>query len=140
MTGEPQFMAVPSKDPDFQGTIHKAQETLAEFRGLLAAREPGTVASLKTTIEDGDNRAFLWLAVESVKDHCFVASVFEIPAEFTNYHVGDQLQVADADVMDWMIIEKGVLCGGYSLRYQRSKLPANERTAFDEYIGVMRYA
>jgi hypothetical protein len=36
--------------------------------------------------------------------------------------------------------ENGLLRGGFSLRYQRARLPEEKRAWFDEYVGVKRYA
>ena len=70
----------------------------------------------------------------------FIAEFFEVPATFTDYAVGDQLEISSESVLDWMVNDGGVLHGGYSIRYQRSRLPDDEYPAFDEHIGVTKYA
>jgi uncharacterized protein YegJ (DUF2314 family) len=69
----------------------------------------------------------------------FHASVFEIPPEFKGYREGDELEVPETAVVDWMVNRDGVLHGGFSLRYQRSLLPEGQRAEFDQHIGVLRY-
>jgi hypothetical protein len=39
-----------------------------------------------------------------------------------------------------MVNQSGVLRGGFSLRYQRSKLAPERRAWFDQHIGVSEYA
>ena len=42
--------------------------------------------------------------------------------------------------LDWMVNDGGILHGGFSIRYQRSRLPESERSAYDAHIGVTEYA
>lgn len=141
MSDEPQFMSVPSKDPKFQQTVTEAQQTLDEFR-RLAPSLIGTEAfpSIKTALCSGEHHAFMWLTVAELDGAGFLAQVFEIPAEFSEFEVGDTVRVSADAVMDWMYHDSGTLHGGYSLRYQRSLLPPEERAGFDEHIGADRYA
>jgi uncharacterized protein YegJ (DUF2314 family) len=141
MADEPQFMAVSAEDPEYQRTIRQAQATLDDFRRLAASgREVGALTSFKTLVVDGDNRAFLWLSFSRVNGAHFVGKIAEIPGEFGGYRVGGSIEVTADAVTDWMVNENGVLHGGFSLRYQRSKLPEEKRAGFDDYIGVTRYA
>lgn len=138
---EPQFMAVPRNDPEFQQTTLDAQASLEQFRTLLRSPESaGWYPSIKTRLTAGEDSAFIWLSVDEDTGTGFVARVFEIPKEFEGIEVGDEIDVSNADVMDWMINQSGTLQGGFSLRYQRSKLPAEERDSFDQYIGISHYA
>lgn len=77
--------------------------------------------------------------MQGVEGSGFWASIFEIPPEFTSYKVGDEVDVPETAVLDWMLNQDGVLHGGFSLRYQRSLLPEEKRAEFDRHIGVVRY-
>jgi uncharacterized protein YegJ (DUF2314 family) len=134
-------MAIASRDPEYQQTIADAKRTLPEFRRRLGGCEKtDAIPSVKIRLTDGDDVAFIWLTCARVEGDAFVAIVFEIPAEFTHVKVGDRIRVVEADVLDWMINDSGVLHGGFSVRYQRSKIPESERASFDEYVGVSEYA
>lgn len=141
MADEPIFMAIRGSDPAFQQTVRDAQASLPEFRRLLKSEHAAQwYPCVKTRVTAGEESAFIWLSVVEVLPSGFVASVFEIPGEFEGIRVGDEIQVADTDVMDWMINRDGELLGGFSLRYQRSKLPPDKRAEFDEHVGVSKYA
>lgn len=138
---EPLFMAIRDSDPEFRQTVLDAQASLPNFRGLL--RAPGSAECypcVKTRLTAGKESAFVWLLVVRDTPNGFVGSVFEIPPEFRGIRVGDQVTVADAAVMDWMVNQSGTLQGGFSLRYQRSKLPPERRAWFDQHVGVSQYA
>jgi uncharacterized protein YegJ (DUF2314 family) len=140
MTDEPLFMAVRDSEPAFQQTIRDAQATLSEFRSLL---KHGIgleyFPCIKTRICAGDESAFIWLLVKNETSGGFRAEVFEIPPEFKEINVGQQVEVLEANVMDWMVNERGRLHGGFSLRYQRSKLPAEKQSWYDGHVGVTEY-
>ena len=141
MADEPIFMAIRGSDPAYQQTVRDAQASLPEFRGLLQSEHTAQwYPCIKTRVTAGEHSAFIWLSVVEVLPSGFVASVFEIPWEFEGIGVGDEMEVPDTDVMDWMINRDGELHGGFSLRYQRSKLPPEKRAGFDEHIGVSSYA
>lgn len=139
----PKFNQVSSEDPEYQQTVTDAQNTLDQFRAMLpedGSPMPQAQAMVKTIIEQGENRAFMWL-MNTVRDgDGFIAMFFEVPANFTEYAEGDYLRIAAEDVMDWMVNDAGTLHGGFSIRYQRSRTPEAERAEYDEYIGVERYA
>jgi len=62
-----------------------------------------------------------------------------MPPEFEGVRVGDQLHVSDDGVMGWMVNQDGVLRGGFSLRHQRSLLPAEMHASYAQYIGGSEY-
>lgn len=137
----PKFNQINNSHPQYQATLRAAQASLDWFRQQLPGDgAPRYDASIKTAIEHGDNRAFMWLFKARISDSGFVAEFFEVPEALEQWQVGDRLEIAADAVMDWMINDNGVLYGGYSLRYQRSQLPEDERAQYDSYIGVERYA
>ncbi len=141
MSDEPLFMAIAKRDPAFQQTVRDAQASLPEFRRLLKSEGAADwYPCVKTRITVGEESAFIWLSVVQALPSGFIASVFEIPAAFSGVQVGDRINVSDDDLVDWMINKHGELHGGFSLQYQRSKLPPEERGEFDRYIGVSKYA
>ncbi len=138
---EPQFMAIRDSDPEFRQTVLDAQSSLPDFRRLLrSAGSADWFPCVKTRVTAGKETAFIWLLVVRASLAGFVTSVFEIPPEFEGVRVGDQISVPDAEVMDWMVNQGGILRGGFSLRYQRSKLPPERLAWFDQHIGVSEYA
>ncbi|WP_435003835.1 DUF2314 domain-containing protein [Xanthomonas arboricola] len=119
-----------------------ANGSLSHFRRLLADGTPTDVPSMvKTRISDpASGVMWLWLTVESATPSGFNASVFEAPPEFADLSPGTRKFVPESEVADWALVSSGVMQGGYSLRIQRSRLPAAEREPFDRYIGVSSYA
>jgi uncharacterized protein YegJ (DUF2314 family) len=137
----PKTNRVRSSDPEYQQTIRDAHATLAQFRAMLPADgSPRPNAMVKTEIRQGNNNAFMWLSNARMAGTNFVAQFFEISGVFTNYQVGDELEIPEESLLDWMVNDNGVLHGGFSIRYYRSTLPEDERDEYDNYIGVTEYA
>lgn len=128
-------------DPEYLKTIREPRATLAQFRSMLPSDgSPRWNAMVKSEIRQGNSTAFMWLSNTRMSGISFIAEFFEIPQESTNYHVGDQLEVSEESLLDWMVNDNGVLHGGFSIRYYRTTLPENERDEYDRYIGVAEYA
>jgi uncharacterized protein YegJ (DUF2314 family) len=137
----PRTNLIRSSDPEYQQTIRDAHATLAQFRGMLPPDgHPRREAMVKTEIRQGENKAFMWLSNTRMSGTKFIAEFVEISEVFTNYHVGDELEISEESMLDWMVNDNGVLHGGFSIRYYRSTLPEDEREEYDKYIGVTEYA
>lgn len=120
--------------------VRSAQSNLAvlrEFCDLPNAAEFNPCVRL--VVSDGEASADLWLRVIALDGDGFVAAFDEVPPELTGFAPGDAIPVAAADVLDWMVNDDGDLHGGYSLRLERSRLPAEERAGFDQALGARRY-
>jgi uncharacterized protein YegJ (DUF2314 family) len=140
MNDEPLFFILDEEDPEYQATIDAAQDSLPRFRSLL--EEPvrkGVYSSVKAVIMDGEEGVPLWLGNVTATQEGFRARVFEVPPECTGIHLNAWVEVPPEAVLDWMVRENGRLQGGFSLRYQRTKLPPDRRPWFDRYIGVTAY-
>jgi uncharacterized protein YegJ (DUF2314 family) len=136
----PKLNQIRSADHAYQQTIRDAHASLDRFRGMLPADGSSSpYAMVKTEVTHGDNRAFMWLSNTRKAGPNFVAEFFEVSSAFANYRVGDELEICQASLLDWMVNANGVLHGGFSIRYYRSTLPENERDEYDRYIGVTEY-
>ena len=137
----PNFNRISSSDPAYRQTTQDAHASLDQFRAMLPADgSPGIGCMVKTEIREGEHSAFMSLMNARRSGNDFIGTFFEISDAFKSYEVGDDLEIAEADLLDWSVNDKGVLHGGFSLRYYRSTLPEDERAAYDEYIGVSEYA
>lgn len=137
----PRINQIRSADPEYQQTIQDAHDTINQFRAMLPSDGSSRFDALvKTEISEGGNKAFMWLSNTRMAGTGFVAELFEISDAFKTYNVGDELEIAEDSLLDWMVNDNGLLHGGFSIRYYRSTLPADERADYDRYIGVNNYA
>jgi uncharacterized protein YegJ (DUF2314 family) len=129
------------QDPEYLKTIVAAKDSLGRFRAMLPQDGRSLAnAMVKTEVRDGDNKVFLWLASARKSGTGFIAKFFELPDGFASRRVGEELEVSEDSLIDWMVNDNGVLHGGFSIRYYRGTLPETEREEYDRYIGVTEYA
>lgn len=131
---------VSSDDEEFKKTIKTAQETLGSFRNLIKLNGEENYPLVKTLLAEPNYQAFMWLVIVEVKDDSFIGEIFELPSEFSEFKVGMSIEISDQNIQDWMINDNGTLYGGFSLRYNRSRMSESEKACFDQHIGVKRYA
>lgn len=137
----PSFVQINNNNDEYQRTIDDARKSIQDFRAMLPQDGSSLFeAMVKLKMSDGDNTAYIWLANTKLSDDGFVAEIFEVPKFFPNFTEGQSFNVTFDEIFDWMVNVGGILYGGFSLRYQRSKLSEKEKKAFDEHIGVTKYA
>jgi len=137
----PSFNLIESSSDDYQKTIREARNSLPDFRAMLPQDgTPRFEAMEKLRLSDGENSAYMWLANTRIDGDGFVAEIFEVPEFFKNVEVGQAFNVSSDEIVDWMVNEGGILFGGFSLRLHRSTLSNEEQRAYDEHIGVSKYA
>lgn len=137
----PKFFQVRSADPEYQKTIEDARSSLVRFRAMLPSDgSPRFDAMVKTKVVNEQDHAFMWLCNARISGSDFIAEFFEVPFPESDIKVGEEYLVTEDLLLDWMVNNEGILHGRFSLRYQRSKVPQDERQEYDEYIGVTTYA
>lgn len=147
---EPKFSQIKRSDTDIQRAYGLASKTISSFINKVQVGGDATfMAKLKfrdpelSEQKGSDQFLFLWLnSVAYHSDQKLLSGVFfEVPESFKKWHqVGERVGFYPEDVFDWMIIDKGIAHGGFTIRVARSKLKTEEeRTEYDEYIGIQSY-
>ncbi|SDX89178.1 DUF2314 domain-containing protein [Acinetobacter kyonggiensis] len=140
---EPQFMLVDHEADAYLATIKIARESLDIFKENLAKISEGDFACVKFYIpesQDSEEGANIWLMTPFFEDNFCFAQLFEVPEIFKWIQVGQWLKLSESEILDWYILKStGEMFGGYSLRYQRSKLSPVQQVAFDQRVGVTRF-
>lgn len=138
---EPLFELLKHDAPEVVRAAKAARASLPVFRLLMPLCEAEEAYPLvRTYYDDGDCGIWLWLVVVEVEKEGFVVEAFETPPSLPDLQPGSRMTLNDSQIVDWMLNHAGTLYGGYSLRLQRSRLPATERKRYDQYVGVIRYA
>lgn len=137
----PSFAQIQGSDLEYQQTIQDAKNTLDVFRKMLPQNGDSMFdASVKIKIVDGDASSYMWLFNTRMSGDNFVAELYDVPRNFKSINSGDVFDVNPDDLLDWMVNLEGTLYGGYSIRYHRSKLSADEVEDFDDHVGIIKYA
>lgn len=103
--------------------LYKAKNTLWYFNNLITNGFSG-YNSVKFKNDDG---VYVWLENVKIKNDNYSGDLAE---------TGLSRSISIRDVIDWMIIEKGRLIGGYTIRQYRDTLNEESKINFDIDFGV----
>jgi uncharacterized protein YegJ (DUF2314 family) len=136
---EPDLVNVPGDDEKMNWAIEKAQLTLWYFENAI--KNPHTdelYYSVKAKIVDGEEVEHLWLTNPGVDDQgIFYGLVGNVPVYVKTVKFQSRIGIPREQVSDWMIVDKGRLIGGYTLRAIRDGYTEKERQEFDESVGLL---
>ena len=127
---------VEDEDAAMNAAMVRARTTLDEFEERLA-RPSGkqTMAIIKARFSEGEFTEFMWVDQLTVTDDGYRGVLGNEPVNLIGIHQGQTVDVPREDVADWVVVDDGRLVGGYTHRVLRSRLPEDERAAFDEMNG-----
>ncbi|MBB2147771.1 YegJ family protein [Pedobacter gandavensis] len=129
---------IPKEDERMNWAIEKARLTLWYFEEHLKRPKPGQdYFSIKVMVKDQDRVEHLWLtAPDFDEEGNLYGRVGNEPIQVNNIKLGQQIGIGRSLISDWMIVEHGILLGGYTIRAVRDVLPDIEKELFDESIGI----
>lgn len=138
--GNPDVYNMPNENERMNWAMEKARLTLHYFEACLANPKEGQdYFSIKARIEDNGNVEHIWLRDSSFdNDGNIFGVVGNEPIQVTNVSINEKIGIDKDHVSDWMIIEKGKLIGGYTIRAIRDGLQGEAALAdFDANLGGM---
>lgn len=111
------------EDWAYQYNLYKAKYTLWYFNDLIKIRFSGYNSVKFKNNED----VYVWLENVKIEGNYYSGNLAEN---------GNSQKILINDVIDWMIIEKGRLIGGYTIRHYRDTLDDESKMNFDIDFGV----
>lgn len=129
-------VAVADDDPEMLWSIEKARLTLWYFEESLAHKKAGQEGfCVKVKFSNADDVEHIWLNnPEFDGDGNLFGTVANEPVSVKSIKIDQIIGIESAMVSDWMIIENGMLTGGYTLRTLRNRFSENDRKDFDRSI------
>ncbi|WP_454047535.1 DUF2314 domain-containing protein [Chryseobacterium sp. Marseille-Q8038] len=107
----------------YQYNLYKAKYTLWYFNELIKIGFSGYNSVKFKNNED----VYVWLENVKIEGNYYSGNLAEN---------GNSQKILINDVIDWMIIEKGRLIGGYTIRHYRDTLDDESKMNFDIDFGV----
>jgi len=137
--GQPDVVDIQRQDDRMNWAMEKARLTLHYFEKTLKNPSPTQqYFSIKIRIEDGGKVEHIWLNDPSFdEDGNLYGVVGNEPIDVFTVKMGQKIGVNKETISDWMIIEKGRLIGGYTIRAIRDGLTGRNLKNFDRTLGGM---
>lgn len=131
-TGEPPVTSIEDDDTAMNAAIAKARETVSQFIEALENPKPTDADfSVKLRIGEGEHTEHMWLSPVRYNSGKFIGILGNEPIYEQKVKFGDQVEVAENEITDWMYVNDGKLVGGYSIRVLRDKMSPSQRKEFD---------
>lgn len=137
--GNPDVYNIPNENERMNWAMEKARLTFHYFKECVENPKYGQqYFSVKARIEDNDKIEHIWLMEPSFDNEGNIYGVVgNEPIDVKNVTINEKIGIAFNHVSDWMIIERGRLIGGYTIRAIRDGLTGTELQNFDKSIGGM---
>ncbi len=133
---KPDYVAVEETDPGMKAAEAKARGTIGRFiEDLTHPKSSYSYFAIKGRFEQDRNVEYLWVNFLTYDGKKFSGSVANTPRFITSVQYGREVRIAPDSIADWMVIDNGVLVGGYTLREFRKKMNPPERREFDAKGG-----
>jgi uncharacterized protein YegJ (DUF2314 family) len=119
--------------------MEKANLTLHYFIECLNnPKKDQQYFSVKGRFEDKGMVEHIWLSEPSVDaEGNLFGTVGNEPTNVTTVKLGQKIGITASEVSDWMIIERGRLIGGYTIRAIREGMNPDQQIDFDKTLGGM---
>ena len=131
---------VANDDKTMNAAIQEARDTLPLFIAALQSPSPGqTGFSIKAKFPYGndDSAEHMWLSGLSYNGSVFEGKLDNEPIYIDGLHQGEVVSVSEANVTDWIIIDDGILLGGFTIHVIRDGMTEKDRQQFDQDMGIM---
>jgi len=136
--GEPDMVLVKNDDATMAAAIRKARLTVQEFIAALNAPQPGDsgYAVKKPFVVGRTGAEHLWLNEVTYDGKLFHGKVNNDPVHVTGVALGDPATVSPSELSDWMLVRKGRLVGGQTIRALYDLTSPAGRKKFEAETGL----
>ena len=126
------YIKVPNQDPEMEDAKAKARATLGHFWEKFANPGPGEDGfAIKVALPYGDNNTeHIWTRDIERKDGKISAVINNVPRDVKTVRLGQRIDVADAQISDWLYMRSGKMVGNYTMRPLLKRLPPREAARY----------
>jgi uncharacterized protein YegJ (DUF2314 family) len=129
--GEPPVVDVDPDDPGMKKAITDARASVSTFVRCLNDRGADQEYFSVKALFGGKDGEHMWLSDVSHKSGTFHGTIGNEPLRLKEPKLGDSVEVSQNEITDWLIIERGELRGGWSIRLIHDRLTPDKRSEFD---------
>jgi uncharacterized protein YegJ (DUF2314 family) len=126
------YIKVPNEDQEMNEAKAQARATLAHFWQKFADPGPGESGfSIKVALPYGSNNTeHIWTKDIERKDGKISAVINNVPRDVKTVRFGQRIEVADAQISDWMYMRAGKMVGNYTMRPLLKRMPPQDAARY----------
>ena len=133
---KPGYRTIEETDPAMKAAISGARRTVSRFIDKISHPKPSyTYFAIKSAFRENRNVEHLWISFVRYDGKMFIGNIASTPHEIRSLVFGTEVHVSPDSISDWMVVDNGVLEGGYTLRLLRARMTPPERRQFDQDGG-----
>lgn len=130
---------VPREDPAMNAAIARARATLPQFLPRLQKPPAGqSYLGVKVRVGDRSTGEHIWLYEVRYQGGRIVGRLVDDAELFPKFKQDDEVRVAPGEISDWMTVENGRACGGFTSRVMARSMTAEQRAAWMREMGIAR--
>jgi uncharacterized protein YegJ (DUF2314 family) len=126
------YIKVPNEDQEMNEAKDRARASLDHFWQKLANPGPDeTGFAIKVALPyDGNNTEHIWTKDIERKDGKISAVINNVPRDVKTVRLGQRIEVADAQISDWMYMRAGKIVGNYTMRPLLKRMPPQDAARY----------
>jgi uncharacterized protein YegJ (DUF2314 family) len=126
------YIKLPNEDAEMGQAKVQARATLWQFWDKLASPGPGEEGfALKVALPYGTNNTeHIWTKDVERKDGKITGVINNVPRDVKGIRVGQRIDIAEAQISDWMFMRNGKMVGNYTLRPLLKRMPAKDAARY----------
>jgi uncharacterized protein YegJ (DUF2314 family) len=126
------YIKIPNQDTEMEAAKAQARATLAQFWERLANPGVGEEGfALKVALPYGTNNTeHIWTKDVERKDGRITGVINNVPRDVKGVRIGQRIDIAEAQISDWMFMRNGKMVGNYTLRPLLKRMPAKDAARY----------
>jgi len=140
----PNIRTFAGSDLEMRAAIDSARSTVGMLLRRLERPSPASQTFLSVKVRFGDDRLgeHIWLDSLSFDGRRLHGQLQEDAVAVSGLHAGQWVSASPDSISDWLIIDRGIACGGFTMRVDRSRATVADRAALDSgltQLGFVRW-
>jgi uncharacterized protein YegJ (DUF2314 family) len=133
------ILYVTEEDRQMNAAIARARATVGEFLPRLRHPPRGlSYMGVKMRLADTERGEHIWLYDLRLEDGRIAGRLVDDAESFPDWKHGDEVRVEPAEISDWMTVENGRVCGGFTSRIMVAQMDAEQRAAWLREMEIER--
>lgn len=140
----PNVRTFAGRDPEMRAAIDSARSSVGVLIRRLGRPSPSSESYRSVKVRFGDERLgeHIWLDNVSFDGVRFHGQLQEDAVAVPGLRAGQWVSALPDSISDWLIVDGGTACGGFTMRVGRSQVAVADRPALDsglKQLGIARW-